>query len=46
MFVTSPEILQNAIEQIQDDLKKQYDYFKEIGKHLEAKDLRNVQSSI
>ena len=40
MFVTSPEILQNAIEQIQDDLKKQYDYFKEIGKHLEAKRLK------
>ena len=40
MFVTSPEILQNAIEQIQDDLKKQHDYFKEIGKHLEAKRLK------
>ena len=40
MFVTSPEILQNAIEQIQDDLKKQYEYFKEIGKHLEAKRLK------
>ena len=40
MFVTSPEILQNAIEQIQDDLKNQHDYFKEIGKHLEAKRLK------
>ena len=40
MFVTSPEILQNAIEEIQDDLKKQYDYFKEIGKHLEAKRIK------
>ena len=40
MFVTSPEILQNAIKDIQDDLVKQYDYFKEIGKHLEAKRLK------
>ncbi len=39
MFVTSPDILQNAIEDIQDDLIKQVDYFKEIGKHLEAKRL-------
>jgi len=40
MFVTSPEVLQNAIKNIQDDLVKQYDYFKEIGKHLEAKRLK------
>ncbi|MBR9757155.1 MAG: excinuclease ABC subunit UvrB [Algicola sp.] len=40
MFVTSPEVLQNAIKDIQDDLVKQYDYFKEIGKHLEAKRLK------
>ncbi len=40
LFVTSPEILQNAIHQIQDDLMLQYDYFKEIGKHLEAKRLK------
>ena len=40
MFVTSPEILQNAIKDIQDDLVKQHDYFKEIGKHLEAKRLK------
>ena len=39
MFVTSPDVLQNAIHQIQDDLVKQVDYFKEIGKHLEAKRL-------
>ena len=39
MFVTSPDILQNAIKNIQDDLVKQIDYFKEIGKHLEAKRL-------
>lgn len=39
IFVTSPEILQNAIQKIQEDLVKQVDYFKEIGKHLEAKRL-------
>jgi excinuclease ABC subunit B len=39
MFVTSPDILQNAIHQIQDDLTKQIDYFREIGKPLEAKRL-------
>jgi excinuclease ABC subunit B len=39
MFVTSPDILQNAIWQIQQDMVKQVDYFKEIGKHLEAKRL-------
>jgi len=39
MFVTSPDVLQGAIRQIQDDLVKQVDYFKEIGKHLEAKRL-------
>ena len=40
MFVTSPDVLQNAIRDIQDDLVKQYDYFKDIGKHLEAKRLK------
>jgi len=40
MFVTSPDVLQNAIHLIQDDLVKQHDYFKEIGKHLEAKRLK------
>ena len=40
MFVTSPEVLQQAIKDIQDDLVKQHDYFKEIGKHLEAKRLK------
>ena len=39
MFATSPEVLQNAIHQIQDDLTTQVDYFKDIGKHLEAKRL-------
>jgi len=39
MFVTSPDVLQDAIWEIQQDLVKQVDYFKEIGKHLEAKRL-------
>ena len=39
LFVTSPDVLQNAIHTIQDDMVKQVDYFKEIGKHLEAKRL-------
>ncbi|MDX1828409.1 MAG: excinuclease ABC subunit UvrB [Lutibacter sp.] len=40
LFVTSPDVLQNAIKNIQDDLVKQFDYFNEIGKHLEAKRLK------
>ena len=39
MFVTSPDVLQNAIHQIQNDLVKQIDYFNGIGKPLEAKRL-------
>lgn len=39
MFVTSPEVLHGAIWEIQQDLVKQVDYFKSIGKHLEAKRL-------
>lgn len=39
MFVTSPDVLNNAIWEIQQDLEKQITYFKEIGKHLEAKRL-------
>ncbi|WP_405381290.1 excinuclease ABC subunit UvrB [Maribacter sp. LLG6340-A2] len=39
MFVTSKDVLQNAIHQIQDDLVKQIDYFKDIAKPLEAKRL-------
>ena len=39
MFVTSPDVLQNAIHAIQDDLVKQLDFFREVGKHLEAKRL-------
>ena len=39
MFVTSPDVLQGAIREIQDDLVKQVSYFQDIGKHLEAKRL-------
>ncbi|MEC8599296.1 MAG: excinuclease ABC subunit UvrB [Bacteroidota bacterium] len=39
IFVTSPDILQNAIYQIQEDLAKQVEYFKNSGKFLEAKRL-------
>ncbi|MTG98427.1 MULTISPECIES: excinuclease ABC subunit UvrB [Myroides] len=39
MFVTSPDVLQKAIWEIQQDMVKQVEYFKEIGKHLEAKRL-------
>ena len=39
MFVTSPDVLQGAIREIQDDLVKQVGYFQDIGKHLEAKRL-------
>jgi len=37
LFVTSPETLQNAIREIQDDMVKQIDFFKSIDKPLEAK---------
>ncbi len=30
MFVTSPDVLQNAIKDIQDDLVKQHDYFRKL----------------
>ena len=39
MFVTSPDVLQNAIWEIQQDLVKQVTFFNEIGKNLEAKRL-------
>ena len=39
IFVTSPDTLQNAILQIQEDLVKQVEYFKNCGKFLEAKRL-------
>jgi len=40
IFVTSPDRLNNAIKEIQIDLGKQIEYFKSIGKHLEAKRLK------
>lgn len=39
LFVTSPDVLQNAIREIQDDLVKQVAFFNDSGKHLEAKRL-------
>ena len=39
MFATSPDILQNAMNKIRKDLLHQINYFKEIGKFLEAKRL-------
>jgi excinuclease ABC subunit B len=39
MFATSPDVLQNAMNKIREDLLSQITYFKEIGKHLEAKRL-------
>ena len=39
MFVTSQDVLQNAIHQIQADMVAQVEYFREIGKPLEAKRL-------
>lgn len=37
IFITTPERMNSAIRHIQDDLVKQVEYFKEIGKPLEAK---------
>ena len=39
LFVTTAETMQGAIRQIQDDLVKQVDFFREIEKPLEAKRL-------
>lgn len=39
IFVTSQQEVYDAIRHIQDDLVKQVEYFKSIGKHLEAKRL-------
>ena len=41
IFNTTKESLQGAIHEIQDDLVKQVEYYKEIGKHLEAKRLED-----
>ncbi|MCD6066659.1 MAG: uvrB [Bacteroidetes bacterium] len=39
IFVTSPDTMKGAMTEIQDDMVKQVDYFKQIGKPLEAKRL-------
>jgi excinuclease ABC subunit B len=41
IFVTSPELIHHAIREIQIDLKERVDYFKSLGKHLEAKRLED-----
>ena len=41
IFVTSKDKMKNSILAIQDDLYKQVEYFKESGKHLEAKRLED-----
>ncbi|HOS58392.1 MAG TPA: excinuclease ABC subunit UvrB [Bacteroidales bacterium] len=41
IFVTSQQVMNEAIEQIQLDLGVQVDYFRSIGKHLEAKRLED-----
>jgi len=41
IFVTSQEKMHESIYKIQDDLVKHIDYFKENGKHLEAKRLED-----
>jgi len=41
IFVTSQDKMKEAIMEIQDDMVRQVDYFKEIGKHLEAKRLED-----
>jgi len=40
IFVTTKERMKTAIVQIQDDMMKQYSYFSEIGKHMEAKRIK------
>jgi len=41
IFVTNQDQLKRAIISIQDDLVKQVEYFKQIGKHIEAKRLED-----
>jgi len=40
IFVTSPNVINDAIKQIQKDLIKQYNYFNDCGKILDAKRLK------
>ncbi len=41
IFVTSPDKMKSSLVEIQLDMAKQVDYFKDIGKHLEAKRLED-----
>ena len=41
IFITSKHTINNAINEIQDDMMAQTEYFKETGKHLEAKRLKS-----
>lgn len=41
VFVTSPDKMKGALVEIQDDMVRQVAYFKETGKHLEAKRLED-----
>jgi excinuclease ABC subunit B len=41
IFITSQDTMNRALEEIQQDMFKQSAYFKEIGKHLEAKRLED-----
>jgi excinuclease ABC subunit B len=41
IFVTTKNRMQQALYQIQDDMNKQVDFFRENGKHLEAKRLKD-----
>lgn len=41
IFNTTKDRMQGAIHEIQDDMMKQVEYYKEIGKHLEAKRLED-----
>lgn len=41
IFVTSPDTLKGAVNEIGEDMVKQVEYFKSIGKHLEAKRLED-----
>lgn len=41
IFITSKDTINNAINEIQDDMMAQTEYFQETGKHLEAKRLKS-----
>jgi len=41
IFVTSPDKMKSALEDIKTDMIKQVEYFRETGKHLEAKRLED-----